>query len=537
MALRAGWSTAITTYQEGAIVPTYNPFGVTEDWNNYASRMLRYNVLEAYYHNTQFNSINSWLETLKVKYGLYRHVRSIYNPAGRVVDLDVSKVYGGSINMDTLDGGAIPIAGADEDLVVALSQVLQWSNWGTAKSLYVRYGAMLGDSLIKIVDDRYRRKVRMEVIHPGKLYDVSTDAVGNVKSAIIEYQVNEQNPITGMDESYIYTETIDKEWFVTYRDREEYPFYEDATGNPLSRWRNEYGFVPLVKVKHLDSGQDWGNSAFYKALGKINEANDLASHLHDQIRKSVNPIWAAIGVAEGKAITFDNTDKDALPILHLPTDSDIKALVANLDIGGTLEALNKTLEEIERTVPELDIEQAKDLGNVSGVAVRNMFAGAVGIIEDFRGNYDDGLVRALQMAVAIAGYRGYENMAGYSLDSYERGDLDFYVKERSIFDDGISEEKHLEILSTVSADTPAIARLKLKMLGYADDVIDEVLAEMATAKEQQTRAAVQGLADSVFNGLDESDPMSDQTSDAPMPPEPVMSVNGVDDGSATETPA
>lgn len=534
-AIQAGWGMAVTTYREEAITPTYNPFG-TSDWNDYSSRVLRYNFLESYYHNTQYQAINTWLATLKSKYGLYQHIRAIYNPAGRVVDLDVAKTYGGSINLENLDGGAIPIAGADDPLIAALIQIMQWSNWQTAKSLYPRYGAMLGDSVLKVVDDRVRSKVRLEVLHPGKLYDVTLDAVGNVKSAIIEYQVTDHDPATGRDDTYIYTEVIDKDEFVTLRDREEYPFYVDATGTPISRWRNEYGFVPLVLTKHIDTGQTWGENAFYKALPKINEANDIASNLHDQIRKSVNPIWFASGFAEGKNLTRDSSDtkRDDMVILYGGTDTSLEAMVANLDIAGSLEALRAVLDEVERSVPELAIERAQDLNNVSGVAVRNMFTGAVGMIEEFRGNYDSGLMRALQMAVSIGGYRGYENMAGYSLDSYGRGDLDFYVKERSVFDDGISEEKHLEILDTVATIPPALARLKLKRLGYAEEIIDEVLTELATAQEQQTRAAVSSFADTIFNGLDQTDPMADVT----MPHDEAASVNGVVvDGSATNPQA
>ena len=507
-AIQAGFATAISTYQEGAIAPTYNPLS-GGDWNNYAYRVLRYNIMEAYYHNTMFNDINTWLTTLKIKYGLYQHIRSIYNPAGRLVDLDVSKTYGGSINMQTLDGGAIPIAGADENLVNALIQVMQWSNWQTSKSLYVRYGAMLGDSVIKLVDDRQRQKVRMEVLHPGKLRDVTLDAVGNVKDAVIEYQYAETDT-NGTERVYIYTELINKQEFVTLRDGEEYPFFYDAGGNPISRWPNEYGFVPLVLTKHLDTGQTWGENAFYKALTKINEANDLASHLNDQIRKTVNPVWFASGVAIGKKLESDDDAKrDDMKVLYGPDGSDMKALVASLDIAGALAALDALLSEIERTVPELAIERASDLGNVSGVAVRNMFTGAVGMIEEFRGNYDSGLVRALQMAVSMAGYRGY--LPGYSLDSYGQGDLDFYIKERPVFDDGISEEQHFDILTEISSDTPAVARLKLERLGYSEEKIDDVMNEMKTTQEAQARAAVQGLADSIFNAVDTEDTAGDAT--------------------------
>lgn len=489
-AIRTGVSAAIASYQETAIAPTSGPLA-TGNWNKYAYRLQRYAIMEAYYHNTMFSDLNAWLTTLKVRYGLYKHIRSIYNPVGRLVDLDVSKIYGGSINMQTLDGGAIPVAGADEKLVKALIQIMQWSNWQTAKSLYTRYGAMLGDTAIKIVDDRQRRKTRMEVLHPGKLQEVTLDAVGNVKAATIQYEDSYIQPETGREVTYTYTELIDKSEFVTLRDGEEYPFYEDAEGNPISRWRNEYGFVPLVLVKHLDMGQDWGGNAFYKALTKINEVNDLASNLHDQIRKAVNPIWFASGFAAGKKVERDpDAKKDDLLVLYGPADSKLEALVANLDIGGALAAVDKALMEVERSVPELAIEQASDLGTVSGVAVRNMFTGAVGLIEEFRGNYDSGLIRALQMAVAIGGYRGYDNLTGFTLDSYGRHDLDFYIKERPVFDDGLTEEQHFSVLSEIKDDPPAVARLKMERLGYAPDKIKAVLLELQTAQEVSTPAQI-----------------------------------------------
>lgn len=66
------------------------------------------------------------------------------------------------------------------------------------KGLYVRNGAKLGDSVLKVVDDRGRDKVRIEVLDPRRLADVTLDEMMNIKSCVIEYerQDGDQKPYT-----------------------------------------------------------------------------------------------------------------------------------------------------------------------------------------------------------------------------------------------------------------------------------------------------------------------------------------------------
>ena len=50
-------------------------------------------------------------------------------------------------------------------------------------------------------------------------------------------------------------------------------------------------------------------------------------------------------------------------------------------------------------------------------------------------NYDGGFESAVQMACMIGGFRRYKNYEPYSLDSVTKGDLEFTMKSRPIFED------------------------------------------------------------------------------------------------------
>ena len=54
-------------------------------------------------------------------------------------------------------------------------------------------------------------------------------------------------------------------------------------------------------------------------------------------------------------------------------------------------------------------------------------------VNERRAIYDDSLVRAHQMAVAIGGFRGYKDFGGFGLESYDKGELDHAIGERPVF--------------------------------------------------------------------------------------------------------
>lgn len=482
----------ITTFRQEALAPLEQ-----WQWDSIAARQFRYLHASHYYNNTVYTDLARYAAQHRNKHKLYRHIRAIYNPVARLVDIYPDKVYGGSLDFETLATGAIPLVGLDEALATAIGQLWRWSNWQNAKSLYVRHGALFGDSVIKVVDDRVRAKVRLEVMHPAKLAEAQFDAVGNVKACRIQFE--REDPETGR--RYLYDETIDQESFATFRDGQPWAYYPDVNGDLVSEWTNEYGFVPLVVTRHKEIGFDYGENAFQPALPKIDELNDAASYLNDQVRKSVRALWGVFGASAKTEVDATSEERLGAPMIYFPEGSDAKPLVAPLDLAAATENLREMLLELERDMPELALHRVREQAQMTAPGVRAGWSDAIGRLTEARGNYDGGLVRAQMMAISIGGLGGYENFERFGLDDYARGNLEHYVAERPVIDDSLSQLERVTALQTVSGQPPAVAGLMLAELGYGQDVIGTVQQALREQQERAVRDAVRGFAEGVFGNV------------------------------------
>lgn len=499
--VRAGWY----AFNEKALIPS-DGF----KWDDYEACLFRYAMYEAYDTNTAYDSVHRFSAELKRSGKLYNHIRGIYNPVSRLKESYVDKIYGGALDFETLETGAIPLVFADEAnadrLRDALRNLWLWSNLRLNKDLYVRTGALLGDVAWKIVDDPQRGKVRMEVLHPGKIKEFDVDAVHNVKRIVIEYE--RDDPETGR--SYLYTEEIDKNRFATYKDGEPFAFVEDQNGQRVSSWPNVYGFVPVVLVQHRSVGRMRGANAFYAQVGKIDELNDSASLLGDAVRKSINPMLRAIGFRAGARIEVSTTERDDIPVLYGPEGTSIEPLTPQFDAASAGENIDRLLMELERDLPELALHRLREGGNLTAPGVRAAYSDAIGRFRSAMSAYDDGLVRAQKMALSIGGFRGYDGFKGITLDSYAAGELEHYIKDRPVVDDALTTLDRITILAGLS-DRPEVARLVLEELNYSQQQIDDIMASITETAERQTRAAVRGMAEAWFGGARGSDNDDEQT--------------------------
>lgn len=114
-------------------------------------------------------------------------------------------------------------------------------------------------------------------------------------------------------------------------------------------------------------------------------------------------------------------------------DAKAQALVAPFDFPGMTGHLASVIASIEDEYPELKFEKLRMQGGASGAALRTARQPAEQKVRARRAGYDDGLRRAQQMAVAIGGYRGYRDYDGFSLDSYDAGDLEHHIGDRAVF--------------------------------------------------------------------------------------------------------
>lgn len=474
-------------------------------FNEFTARRLRYAVLWAYYENSAYRNIHTWAIKYKADYGLYRYIRNIYNPSFRLGDFWQTHLMGGALDPAAGDGKreptALPILTDNPALRPALAQLWLNSNWQVNKDILTLKGSVLGDIALQPVDDIARQKVYLRIVHPAIIKDLTLDEFGNVKGYVFEEARADPR---GAARKVIYGETAtrdgDNVTFVTTLDGQPY-----AWNGKAAEWSEPYGFVPLIVIKHNDVGLDWGWAESYPGLPKIRELDDLASKLSDQIRKKVDSPWLFIGMEKPanepkvqqslRRVTNPEPGREELPALYASNpNAKAQPLVADLDIQYVLECIKQMMSDLERDYPELQMDIWNVSGDRSGRALRVARQRTESKVLKRRPNYDNGLVRAQQMALAIGGFRGYSGYAGFDLDSYGAGKLNHSIGGRRVFAqdplDDIETDQQFwtavgAALKAGSQDGVTLSSF-LRLKGWSEDQID-----LITGKQQPSRAGGQ----------------------------------------------
>lgn len=535
-------SAGVRAFREAFLTADIQP-GQDDDWSDFAARQLRYAIYWSFFENTAYRNIHRWAQALRAEYGLYAHTRNIYNPAYRLSEFWVAHLLGGALDPSGEANGAIPIAlGAGvksrqgKQLRQAIAQLWRDSNWQVQKSIWTRYGAVMGDVGLMVVDDVVRQKVYLRAVHPGSVKCVEKDPFGYVKGYTLEEQRADPR---GRDAKtkVTYTETALRDGAdVVYRTTLNNVPY--AWNGVAAEWREPYGFVPFVLTQHLNVGMDWGWAEMHAGLAKVRELDDIASKLDDQIRKSVDAPWLFAGVAMSRKTqpTTDRvgvsgqvlapsinreTGREEMPILY-SDDPQARAqpLIAPLDIPGVLQQIGGVVKELERDYPELTLDVIASLsGDSSGRALRIAREPVENKVIERRAGYDADLVRAQQMAIAIGGLRGYPGYAGFGLDSYAAGALDHTVAPRPVFPidplDTIAEQGQFYTVAGQAETAGIPIEVFLKRAGWSQDAIDEVLA--AKAQRQAQARAIFSTGSLPPGG---TDPAADPAANPPGGPTP-----------------
>jgi hypothetical protein len=470
-------------------------------WGDVDARRMRYDIFEAYYDNTAYRRIHTWSNAMKAEYGLYRYTRGVYNPTFRLIEFWAAHTLGGALDPAAGDGKTVPSAlpiimdtsvgvRNEKALRAAIARTWRVSNWQTNKTQLPRTGAKCGDAAIRVVDDTLRQQVRLEVIHPRNIGDVTKDPQGNVRGYRLEWDRPDPRPGARPDATVTAAE-------VARRDGDLVVYQTLLNGEPYAwngvahTWEEAYGFVPLVLVQHMNVGLPWGWSELHAGLPKFREVDDLASKLHDQIRKTVDAPWLFAGLkaptasptvpqtADTGTTARAESGREEVPALY-STDANAKAqpLVAPLDIAGVSAEIAEGLRELERDYPELQMDIWTASGDASGRALRVARQRVESKVLPRRADYDDAVVRAQQMAVAIGGFREYEGYQGFGLDSYRAGQLDHRIGERPVF--AVDPADELEMQAALLANVAAAQavgmdpRAYLVEYGYSQERVDRL---------------------------------------------------------------
>jgi len=516
-------------HQEGLYLNQYGMYQLL--WAYYNSSMFERvaSVFNGSY-NTQWQvAANGWA-AYKMNYNLYRNIRLIYNPTRRLVDFYAGQIYPGVLSEDGAqlpDGQQLAVPFAKDTpaaLKAAVAQFWQWSNWQARKSIQVRFGAALGSVLIELIDDVENGNVSADVVWPGFVGSVKLDTSGNIKSYALEYQATSNTPGQAGFSAYIYRKEVDIDAFRYFRDGEPYDYGDGSVVE------NPYGFVPAVWIKHSDLGGVHGSPAISGSLGKIDELNNLVSHIHDQVHKVIGApvvMWSQGAVSK----LFDqpkreptsqqqnpSADQESVLMLKGPQGGHVESLAGNLDLAAIDTHIGRLQDEIEQDHPELTFyKELRAMSQVTGPAASRLVGDVNARFGEAAAIYDQANIKLFQMAVAISGFRANSGAWGplnrqqskftpFDLDSYTRGDLDMTIMPRPLLvpTRGEIAEENRRFWQGVeqAAQAGVPAEFVLREAGYTDDQFKQIetlknakiLAQQAQVGSAASATPVPGAA-------------------------------------------
>lgn len=458
---------------------------------------------------------NSWLSELR-------------NPAYRVVEFYPAVIWPGPID----HGLPLVMDNENDAAAEAIHKLWDWSNWANQRQVAVRWAAIQGDIYLKVAQPADESKrVYLQLIDPQYVIDKEADERGYLTFCRIDIPFSgKPDRDTGeRGEDFTYTEIWDQERWRRWRHDKEPGVPIARLGEPelevtLSSWGID--FVPIVHIRHLDIGGDFGIGAYTLQLSKIDQANLQATRLHKMLYRHNDVTWALTANANdasGRPLPpprINDSDGNATDVielggeklLRLPGMSKLESLVPNLQYDSALEILRAMVDEIERDLPEAMYSRIKDLPEVSGKALRLMLAPAVAKAHEVRGNHEDGLIRAQKMALTIGSKIGAWQAAGIKdVGSYESGAFEHHFAERPVISLGRDEVAELAQTET-AAGIPLITSLRNS--GWSQDDLDR----MADDKKEEQEAQKTSLASAVMeaqqqmggpqfsNGMEQPDP-------------------------------
>lgn len=437
-------------------------------------------LMDEYFGN---NSLYEATRLLKYYLGVWNeNIRPLRSPVNRSVGFYVSKVAVGEPK--------IASANKSQAVVDAVSQILENSNFQTVKPLHVKAMSLYGDLFRKAVV--VGGKPFHEMIETSSVTEFKEDTRGHMLSIRID------TPILVDDQQRFRTEYWTVEDNVPYVAVWEHMLNEttplDQLGDPiqftpLSRFGID--FVPIVRSPFRNDGGAWGSNACQHALLKVDEANRMATRLHQILYRFNKPTWAVSSnqvaddgspIPAPKIKNATNTGKTDLEIrddsiLYLPGVSSIDSLIPDIKYDAALAILQSQEKELTKDLPELLFYDLPEAADLSGKAIRNMLGAAVDRATQAGSNFTEGTVRLNMMCMTLGQFDG----AFSGLGEFDSGDLKHSLKFGDPFPmDALEKGQALQALT--SGGLPL--RAAMKELNFSDEEIDEAVAEKEKERQQ-----------------------------------------------------
>lgn len=358
-----------------------------DDWD---ARQFEFNRRESYFDGSIYNSVYLLAGVLPVP--LLRPIKGLFLPVARAVNVDA---------------GIIPnrwmLAPRAARFATALKTLLAWSQWQRDGVLFVHYGALYGNSGLRISDLRAEARVIVKPISPrcfmlvgASLYD-STPRLALV--------VESHRDSDGSE--FEYAEVTTPEDIRTFKNGKLFGF-----GGRPHTYPNALHFVNFVEVQHIANGKAIGDCAFVRAMPLLDSLNEMATGLGGVIAEAVEPQAVVIG-SEDTVL-----ERSSGKIWYLPEkDMDAKFLVPNVDIHGAIEFMDRLINQVEKSMPELAFDELTSKNQIATASIELQLLELVLLIQRARPNYDGGLALALRLAGRAAKDMGVSDIA--ILDSEE----------------------------------------------------------------------------------------------------------------------
>jgi hypothetical protein len=457
----------------------------------------------AYYSRKMFAANYDW-SWYFTQNAMYKKTRYLINPVTPLVDFYVDNIWTAA-RSERFPALATPLLeSTDEKITAAVAQVDQWVNWLSEAQKIKKYAAAAGSVLVEVIDDDVREKVLQKTHWHGEVSDLELNNTGDVLSYTLEYDVYD----SAINQTYRYKKIVTKDETSYFRDNA--PFVPEGAESTVEP--NLYGFVPAVWIRHSDDGGIKGTPAC-RDFGKVDHANSLISHLHDNIHKEIESgkiISMAkpesLRVLTGGTVNSDGTVADNDPrldrvLLAVEGEASVHDLSGMLKLAEAHPYLKDLILSFADDYPELEYRQIlkEKGGTMSGVALERLLTPAQNRLDGVQANYNQQLTKLRQMQLAIAGWRANNwwkrktkqqmLFTPFSLESYERGELDFYIKPSLLIEPTVDEVEDLMSKKAERAKTLETVidhEEQLKIAGFNEEQRKEILTrfEQAAARQQ-----------------------------------------------------
>lgn len=468
------------------------------------SPLQRYELAWAYYRsNNLYQSINEALGYVATAGQIPKPLR---NPVFRCVEFHATHLWPGDLP------DSLPMETESDAVTAAVHQIWAWSNWQQRKQVAARWYAMFGDLILKVATKNVEvfddpgaeepsgtsiTRVYLQLIDPRDLTEFEKDERGFFTSLRLDVPAGTNTA----GQPLFHTEFWDKLSYRFYLHTKSRGEPESQLGAPVSEGYLDdiapgMDFVPFTHAKFHDAGTERGWPCFWPAIEKIDEANRHITRAGSLMLRHNKAIWAARantvgpngeiipapsfrkdGGTEYEAGTFKDGD-----IVELPGNASLDSLSPSIDWDAALAYVKDQMLELQQDLPELRYSDLASVANIATNTVMKFLAPAIDRAAEARGNAEDALLRAQQMAITIGKAAGLPQFADIPERAYESGTLKMRFIERPILTESSAEKA-----ATAQAWTAAGAVLPtaMRLAGMGDD---EINLAKKDAQEERARS-------------------------------------------------